>query len=273
LISSKQGTWTACALTVGNLLCGFAAVTLAVQGFAAEPAYFRVVPVQVVHAAWLLFLGMILDALDGRVARLTRADTAFGAQLDSLADMVTFGLAPAALAWVAGVSAGLDQNLLWAAGAVYAACAAIRLARYNVKQALPKRAKSSDFEGLPSPAAAGLVAGLLILGGVNDLDLQIRERMLSLLPLVALGAGLLMTSTIPYLHPANRLGRRRLGPLMSLMALLLAGVLALYPAMTLAAAFLGYAMAGLGRWILSRLLPREAEADEPDLAEERLFPR
>ena len=215
---------------------------------------------------------MVLDALDGRVARMTRADTAFGAQLDSLADMVTFGLAPAVLAWVAGVRAGLDQNLLWAAGAVYAACAAIRLARYNVKQALPRRVKSSDFEGLPSPAAAGLVAGLLVLGGVNDLDLQIRERGLSLLPFVALGAGLLMTSSIPYLHLADRLGRRRLGPLMGLMALLLMGILALYPAMALAVAFLGYAMAGLGWWALGRILPRETDADQ-DPVEERLFPR
>ncbi len=273
MISSKRGTWTACALTVGNLLCGFAAVTLAVQGFAAEPTYFHVIPVQVVHAAWLLFLGMILDGLDGRVARMTRADTAFGAELDSLADMVTFGLAPAVLAWVAGVRAGLSQTLLWAAGAVYIACAAIRLARYNVKQALPKRSKSSDFEGLPSPAAAGLVAGLLVLAGVDDLDPQIRERLLSLLPLVALGAGLLMTSRIPYLHAANRLGRRRLGPLMGLMALLLTALLALYPALTLAVVFLGYCVAGLGWWALGQLLPRDAEAEEPDLAEERLFPR
>ncbi len=270
--SSKRGTWTACALTVGNLLCGFAAVTLAVQGFAAEPSYFHVVPIQVVHAAWLLFLGMVLDALDGRVARMTRADTAFGAELDSLADVVTFGLAPAVLAWVAGVRAGLSQDLLWAAGAVYVACAAIRLARYNVTHALPKRAKSSDFEGLPSPAAAGLVAGLLLVGGVDDLDPQIRERVLSLLPLVALGAGLLMASRVPYLHLANRLARRRLGPLMGLMALLLVGVLALYPALTLAVAFLGYCVAGLGGWALGRLLPRETEL-ERDLAEERLFPR
>lgn len=267
--TSKPGTWTACALTLGNLLCGFTALTLAARGFAAQPSFFQVIPAEVLQGAWLIFLGMIMDALDGRVARMARGDSAFGAELDSLADVVTFGVAPAALAWVAAVHAEPGAaRLLWIAGAAYASCAAIRLARYNVKQQSPRKAKSSDFEGLPSPAAAGLVAGLLLLSGVDVLPEAFRERLLLALPAVAALAGVLMVSRVPYLHVPNRLGQHKAG---ALLGLILLGVLAVYPAITLAVAFAGYALAGLGKWLLARLSP--ASRDGEGYSEERIFRR
>lgn len=268
----KPASWTACALTLGNLLCGFAAIVLGVQGYA-QQAYFNLVPAEVVYGAWLLFLGMLLDGLDGRVARMAKADGAFGTQLDSLADMVSFGLAPAVLAWIVGTRAGLPGALLWAAGALYAAAAALRLARYNVQHASPRLAsRNPDFEGLPSPAAAGLVAGLILLAGDPVLAPAAQKRLLQLLPGAAAAAGVLMVSRVSYVHLLNRLGRRGFAPLKWVAGLGLLASLALYPAMTVAVGFGGYALAGLAWGTLGRFLPREAEEAE-DLADQRLFPR
>ena len=260
--SKGRGAWAACALTLGNLICGFAAIILAVQGYH-EEWLFRQVPAVVVQGAWFLFLGMLLDGFDGRVARMTKADGAFGAELDSLADMISFGLAPAVLAWVVGVRTQQPPALLWAVGSLYVASAALRLARYNVQHASPRRAKSPDFEGMPSPAAAGLVVGLILLGGLEDLSPQIRDRALLVLPALVGAAGLLMVSRIPYIHVLSRLGRAKafLWPL----GLLFAALLAFYPALTLSVAFLGYALGGLLLAGLGRLLPRgEAEDDWVD---------
>ena len=262
----KRASWLACALTLGNLLCGFAALVLAAQAHA-RPSYFRLPP-ELVQAAWLLFLGMLFDGLDGRVARMAKADGAFGAQLDSLADMVTFGAAPAALAWVAGVWADLPTSLLWISGALYAACTALRLARYNVTHASPRKAtQGSDFEGLPSPAAAGLVGGLLLASDslAESMAPQAQRHLLVLLPAVTAAAGLLMISRVPYLHVVSRLGGRGPAPLKGLASLGLVASLALYPAPTVTIAFAGYALAGLAWGALSQLLPRgEGEDDWTD---------
>ncbi len=264
----KRASWTACALTLGNLLCGFAAIVLGVRGYA-HLDYFHLVPVEVVQGAWFLLLGMFLDGLDGRVARMTKADSAFGAELDSLADVVSFGLAPAVLTWVVGMRAEQPESVLWAAGSLYAASAALRLARYNVQHALPRRAhekKPADFEGLPSPAAAGLVAGLLLLAGEAE-EPQVQKHLLLLLPAFAVAGGLLMVSRVPYLHVMNRLGRRGLAPVKGVAALGLLAALASYPALTLAIAFTGYALAGLAWGALSQILPRPEP--EEDWADER----
>ena len=120
-------------------------------------------------AAVAIFVAMVLDGMDGRVARLTRTQSAFGAELDSLADMVSFGVAPALVVYqwaltdfagspVAKVDPWVATKLGWVAAFVYCACAALRLARFNTNiEVVDKR----YFQGLPSPAAAGLVAGLV----------------------------------------------------------------------------------------------------------------
>ena len=261
----KKASWLACALTLGNLLCGFAAILLAVKGYR-QPTFLHAVPTEVAQAAWFIFVGMVMDGLDGRVARMTRADSAFGAELDSLADVVTFGLAPAVLAWVVGTHAGQPESLLWTAGALYAAATAIRLARYNVRHASPRRVKGPDFQGLPSPAAAGLVSGLLLL-----LESPAVERAAFVLPGVLAVAGVLMVSNIPYLHLMNRIGKRR-GPALVALGLGLAASLALYPALTLSIAFLGYALSGLGQGLLASLLP-QPEPEEDEWADEPLSRR
>jgi CDP-diacylglycerol--serine O-phosphatidyltransferase len=122
------------------------------------------------QAAIAIFVAAVLDGLDGRIARLTRTQSAFGAELDSLADMVSFGVAPALVVYVwalkdfAGMATvewlgpWLTAKLGWIAAFIYSACAALRLARFNTTLDI---ADKRFFQGLPSPAAACLVAGLV----------------------------------------------------------------------------------------------------------------
>ena len=150
-------------LTTGALFAGFYAV---LSGFSGQYEW----------AAMAIFAAMIFDGLDGRVARMTNTQSDFGVQYDSLSDMVSFGVAPAVVAYGWGVSSLGKLGL--AAAFVYASCAALRLARFNVQ------ASSSDgkvFTGLPSPVAAALVAGFV--WSVYDLSPS--------LWLSSLGAGLL----------------------------------------------------------------------------------
>ena len=118
------------------------------------------------YAATCIFVAMVLDSLDGRVARMTKTQTAFGAELDSLADMVSFGAAPALIVYEWSLSSLPSPRIALAAAFIYAACAALRLARFNVQiDVVDKR----FFNGLPSPAAAAVVAGFVLL--MDDLDI------------------------------------------------------------------------------------------------------
>jgi CDP-diacylglycerol---serine O-phosphatidyltransferase len=119
------------------------------------------------YAASCVFVAMVLDSLDGRVARMTKTQTAFGAELDSLADMVSFGAAPALIVYEWALSSLPSPRIALAAAFIYAACAALRLARFNVQiDVVDKR----FFNGLPSPAAAAVVAGFVLL--MDDLDIE-----------------------------------------------------------------------------------------------------
>ena len=130
--------------TTGNVFCGFYAFVAVLN----EHFYF---------AAWAIAIGMIFDGLDGRIARLTKTTSAFGEQYDSLADIITFGMAPAFLAysWVLKPFGRLG----WMAAFLFLLCAALRLARFNVTK---PEIRSQHFIGLPSPAAAVVVASIVI---------------------------------------------------------------------------------------------------------------
>ena len=162
-------------MTLSNLLCGFIAIVLVLEagkhlqtGTGTVDDKF---PQLMSYACWAIFVGMIFDLLDGHMARLTKSVSGFGKEIDSLADCVTFGVAPAVIVWQlgstnlqlvgeAGKLVALSGRILWAILAVYVACSAMRLARYNVET---NRAPPNTFFGLPSPAAAGAVAGLVML--------------------------------------------------------------------------------------------------------------
>ena len=163
--------------TLAALFGGFYAIVMAMNG-------------RFDQAAIGVFCAMVLDSLDGRVARMTNTQSAFGEQMDSLSDMVSFGAAPALIAYVWGLTSLGRWG--WIAAFVYCACAALRLARFNVNTAVVDK---SYFQGLPSPAAAALVAGFIWLmteAGVKGQD--VRWYMFAL----TLYAGLTIVTNVPF---------------------------------------------------------------------------
>ena len=163
--------------TLAALFGGFYAIVMAING-------------RFDLAAVGVFCAMVLDSLDGRVARMTNTQSAFGEQMDSLSDMVSFGAAPAIISYVWALQ-GLGR-WGWIAAFVYCACAALRLARFNVNTAVVDK---RYFQGLPSPAAAALVAGFIWV--VNDMGLKgfsVAWPMFAM----ALYAGLSMVTNVPF---------------------------------------------------------------------------
>ncbi len=169
--------------TVGNLCCGMVALGLAAFG-------------QPVTAAWLIFMGLLLDMFDGKVARLTNKVTLFGKELDSLADLLTFGAAPALLVLLRFFGPNEERGILLAC--FFVTCGALRLARFNSQQ----RSYGRVFIGLPIPAAAALVAGYILMVGSNPGNSFFGEAYNSpalRYPILAIPAvGLLMVSNIKY---------------------------------------------------------------------------
>jgi len=235
-------------VTLGNLVCGFQSIRMAAQG------RFDV-------AAWLILAGMIFDALDGKVARLTKGASEFGAELDSLADVVTFGVAPAFLVAAMSKDLGLaHQRLVGLSCLVYAVCTALRLARFNVETTADEESHQF-FKGLPSPAAAGQVASLAILH-LEVPDVQAVFIIPRILPTVAFFAGVLMVSNVRYPHMVSLLlgGKRNFSDIVFLViALILLGTVAEF---TLAVAFTLFTLTGVVR-ALQRRLSHQDEEEEP----------
>ncbi len=228
-------------LTLSNMICGFGAMTLAMRAtqFSSETEFNEIA---FCHscAVGLIFLAMIFDVLDGRIARMAGLTSRFGAELDSLSDIVSFGIAPAIIAKSLldlGEWPSVVVRAGWVMLALYAAGAAVRLARYNVEAIKPgdgsvdKKGKDY-FVGLPSPAAAGMAVSPVLLyyfvtGKQEGLGIDAKWVVLFLPPLMLLLAWL-MISRVRYMHLGNRLfsGRKRLWPVM-LILLLLAFMVAL----------------------------------------------
>jgi CDP-diacylglycerol--serine O-phosphatidyltransferase len=163
--------------TLAALFGGFYAVVMAMNG-------------RFDLAAVGVFCAMVLDSLDGRVARMTNTQSAFGEQMDSLSDMVSFGAAPALIAYIWSLKELGRWG--WIAAFVYCSCAALRLARFNVNTTVVDK---RYFQGLPSPAAAALVAGFIWL--LNDMGVRGQEVPWVMFG-VALYAGLTMVTNVPF---------------------------------------------------------------------------
>ena len=163
--------------TLAALFGGFYAIVMAMNG-------------RFEHAALGIFAAMVLDSLDGRVARMTNTQSAFGEQMDSLSDMVSFGAAPALIAYEWSLK-GLGR-WGWIAAFVYCACAALRLARFNVNTTVVDK---RYFQGLPSPAAAALVTGFIWV--MNELEIS-GAAVAWPMSVLALYAGLTMVSNVPF---------------------------------------------------------------------------
>jgi CDP-diacylglycerol--serine O-phosphatidyltransferase len=197
------------------------------------------------RAAVAVFVAMVLDGLDGRVARLTRTQSEFGAEYDSLSDMVSFGVAPALVMYEWALK---DLGKLgWTAAFVYCAGAALRLARFNTNiDVVDKR----YFQGLPSPMAAALLAGLVWVFDDFGID---RVLWLSIIAWVfTMYAGITMVTSVPF-YSFKEVNLKKAVPfyVVALFAASLA-VIALKPSVVLFLLFLGYAVSGYVLWGLGR---------------------
>ncbi|MBM3357489.1 MAG: CDP-diacylglycerol--serine O-phosphatidyltransferase [Betaproteobacteria bacterium] len=251
--------WLPNLFTTVALFAGFYAIVQAMNG-------------RFEHAAIAIFVAMVFDGLDGRVARFTRTQSAFGAEYDSLSDMVSFGVAPALVVYVwalqdfsslksvLGLGPWLTTKLGWIAAFIYCACAALRLARFNTTIDV---ADKRFFQGLPSPAAACLIAGLV--WALNEYQIQGREvRWLAWV--LTVFAGLTMVSNFKF-YSGKDINLRKSVPF-SVVVLLALAVVALVtfantlPEMLLAL-FASYAFSGYGIWIYERVKSTRSSRTPP----------
>ncbi len=265
--------------TLGNLLCGLGAIYMCLLSYDAGGADLATrtlnspriewwFPTYAAIGCYLLLLAAAFDALDGRLARLTRRTTEFGAQLDTLADIVSFGVAPALLAMCVvrpllplaqlGEPARLWWRVEWALLAGYVCCAALRLARFNVENE-EDESSHLHFKGLPSPGAAAALIGLVLVHeDIIRASGAARAAVVlsALLPWAALALGLLMVSRLRYYHLINAVlrGRRPFRQLVLIFFVLLIGGLS-KPQLTFALAATAYAAGGPTAWLLRRLRP------------------
>ena len=217
-------------------------------------------------AAYGIFIAAVLDSLDGRVARMTNTQSAFGEQMDSLSDMVCFSAAPALIVYEWSLR-GLGKPG-WIAAFVYCACAALRLARFNTNiHVVDKR----FFQGLPSPAAAALVIGFI---WVMD-DAGFREGLYEIGWLkwltfsVTLYAGLTMVTNVPF-YSFKDVSFRRTVPFIVIVAIALAfALITVHPPLVLFGLFVVYGLSGYGVYVYKRMKGKPVSViatstDEPD---------
>ena len=221
--------------TTGALFSGFYAIVAAMNG-------------NFENASIAIFVSMVLDGLDGRVARMTNTQSAFGAEYDSLADMVSFGVAPALVAFSWALS---DLGKVgWVAAFIYVAGAALRLARFNTQiGSVDKR----FFVGLPSPSAAAVVAGTV--WSLHEYEMSLVLAYAAVV--VVAGAGVLMVSNILF-HSFKELDLKGRVPFVAILIVVLVyAVIATAPAQVLLVGFLIYTLSGpflsLQRWRKKRL--------------------
>lgn len=271
-------------ITLLNGICGFAAIGFASKGVA-NLSFRKLEFPYLVWAGYMIFIAMIADMLDGRVARMSQTTSSFGGQLDSLCDIISFGVAPAFLV-LKVLAYKLNQlspdvlildfldRLIWLAAAVYVACAAIRLARFNVENEEDETTHMS-FIGLPTPAAAGVLASMVIFYleilpqvGHNSRFFAIGEGVIVYsLPFVAIGVAVLMISRIRYPHPINLYfkGRKPLTHL--LWSVAIGGMVYLFHLESaLLITFCGFALSGFVRWFYHKIIlskTTEHQSSEP----------
>ncbi len=213
--------------TLAAMFAGFYSVISAMNG------HFEI-------AAIAIFVAMILDGLDGRIARMTNTQSAFGAEFDSLADMVSFGVAPALVSFTWALSS--LGRIGWAVAFIYVAGTAIRLARFNTQI---ETADKSHFTGLASPAAAALVAGIVWI--CNDYGLVGEDLPLVVSILAAITtalAGMLMVTNIPY-SSFKEIDFKARVPFVTILAVALGfAVITVDPPLILLVLFGGYALSG-----------------------------
>lgn len=173
-------------ITTANIVCGFLSMIRSIQG-------------EFTHATWLIVVAAVFDSLDGRVARMAKATSAFGVQYDSLSDLTSFGIAPAILLYT--FSLQHLSKLGISIAAFYCICAALRLARFNVSAeekdpTKQKKIRKGYFQGMPSPASAGMIVTTVMLQ--NETAIFSSEILDGFMAVIGLLLALLMVSNIPF---------------------------------------------------------------------------
>jgi CDP-diacylglycerol--serine O-phosphatidyltransferase len=249
-------------VTILNGVFGFAAIVFASKGETPGPgelSYFAM-------SGYMILLAMIADMLDGRLARMNKNTSSFGGQLDSLCDIISFGVAPAFLMlkvmeYIVSGFEGLNpttetflERFIWVAAAGYISCAAIRLARFNVENEEDESAHMS-FVGLPTPAAAGVIVSLVVL---HQEALPSLNVIIYALPFCALGSAVLMVSRIKYPHILNQYLRGKKPFLFLIRVLLLLAFIYLtsvQAAMVLI--FCGFAASSFVKWFYYKVINKK----------------
>nr|WP_239061735.1 CDP-diacylglycerol--serine O-phosphatidyltransferase [Ideonella livida] len=238
--------------TLAALFGGFYAVVMAMNG-------------RFENACIGIFCAAVLDSLDGRVARMTNTQSAFGEQMDSLADMVSFGAAPALIMYEWGLK-GLGKAG-WIAAFVYCACAALRLARFNTNIGIVDK---RYFQGLPSPAAAALVIGFIwVLDDAGYKGVSAMAGLPWLAFAVALFAGLTMVTNVPF-YSFKDISLKRSVPFIVIVLIALGiAVINIHPPMVLFGLFCVYGFSGYGVYAYRKLKGKPVSViatstDEPD---------
>ena len=239
--------------TLAGLFGGFYAIVMAMNG-------------RFEQAAIGVFCAMVLDSLDGRVARMTNTQSAFGEQMDSLSDMVSFGAAPALIVYEWALK-GLGKAG-WIAAFVYCACAALRLARFNTNIGVVDK---RFFQGLPSPAAAALVTGFIWI--MDDAGFREGVRDIAWLVWLTFGitlfAGLTMVTNVPF-YSFKDFNLKRTVPFVVIVAIALAiAVINLHVPGMLFALFICYGLSGYAVYVYRRVKGKPVSViatstDEPD---------
>jgi CDP-diacylglycerol--serine O-phosphatidyltransferase len=239
--------------TLAALFGGFYGIVMAMNG-------------RYEQAAIGVFCAMVLDSLDGRVARLTHTQSAFGAEMDSLSDMVSFGAAPALIVYEWALK-GLGKPG-WIAAFVYCACAALRLARFNTNIAVVDK---RFFQGLPSPAAAALVTGFIWI--MDDMGFREGVRDIPWLVWLTFGitlyAGLTMVTNAPF-YSFKDLSLKRSVPFIAIVAIVLfIALINLHVPLMLFLLFVAYGVSGYVLYAYRRMKGKPVSViatstDEPD---------
>jgi CDP-diacylglycerol--serine O-phosphatidyltransferase len=275
-------------VTIINGACGFAAISFASQAASSvtgQFSYHRLTLPYFALSGYMILFAMIADMLDGRLARMSQSTSSFGGQLDSLCDIISFGVAPAFLmlkiiehklsplpdAGAHGVIISFIERFVWLSAAAFISCAAIRLARFNVENEEDESAHM-NFVGLPSPAAAGVIVSLVIFhqetvpdilthpgrdwstGGVVNFMLD--DLLLYVLPIIALGLAVLMVSRIRYSHVINQYIRGKKPFAHLIRTLVFFGLIIWHRQFAFVLIFCGFALSGVSRWLYLRIFRR-----------------
>lgn len=271
-------------VTLLNAVCGFAAIHFTARGMGEPDGLWLHKPQLTFFAAagYMIFAAMIADALDGRLARMSRSTSSFGGQLDSLSDIISFGVAPAFLmvsvtesylqSPAAPAFGSMLGKLLWLIAVAYVCCAELRLAKFNVENK-PEESSHMSFSGLPSPAAAGVVMAMVLLycdlivpelqeGPAPAIGRIGAKIIIYALPLATAAVALLMVSNVPYKHVVNHYirGRRPFAHVVRVVLLVL--LLIWKPQLTMAVCFIGFAASGAINWVWTTKFKKISAARE-----------